>query len=259
MQKNFPDPKGLNQDLHSIDFKAVWMLDPGIAVVEREGSRSSSQLSGNEGSSSQERSESSEAENDRGLISKNPPHDPSSGNSSDLRPRDVDSQLPIGGTVTSSLVFYGNATAPAGEIAPMVQQAQAPLADPAACPDVLQPAAVGGSPSPTGSASEGQQRHFKGAVVVAGEEARYEAYESGCERDVWVLQETGEHFVGKLSTKEVLLSAISGLSKLKSLWWAVAHGFASCVGSIAVTAVQLLLPRHLRCFCCLSSCAATAR
>ena len=32
---NFPDPKGLNRDLHAMGFKAVWMLDPGIAVVER--------------------------------------------------------------------------------------------------------------------------------------------------------------------------------------------------------------------------------
>ena len=28
--KDFPDPKGVNDYLHSIDFKSVWMIDPGV-------------------------------------------------------------------------------------------------------------------------------------------------------------------------------------------------------------------------------------
>ena len=29
-EKRFPDPEGLNEDLHKLDFKAVWMIDPGV-------------------------------------------------------------------------------------------------------------------------------------------------------------------------------------------------------------------------------------
>jgi len=29
-EERFPDPKGLNEDLHQMDFKSVWMIDPGV-------------------------------------------------------------------------------------------------------------------------------------------------------------------------------------------------------------------------------------
>lgn len=32
MQEAFPDPKALSDELHSIGFKGIWMLDPGIKV-----------------------------------------------------------------------------------------------------------------------------------------------------------------------------------------------------------------------------------
>lgn len=31
-KKKFPDPKALNEDLHKKDFRAVWMIDPGVKV-----------------------------------------------------------------------------------------------------------------------------------------------------------------------------------------------------------------------------------
>ena len=32
--KKFPDPAGLNRDLHAAGFKTVWMIDPGVKVDE---------------------------------------------------------------------------------------------------------------------------------------------------------------------------------------------------------------------------------
>lgn len=34
LQKQFPDPKSLVDDLHQNGFKAIWMLDPGIKHEE---------------------------------------------------------------------------------------------------------------------------------------------------------------------------------------------------------------------------------
>lgn len=34
MQDAFPDAKALCKELHSINFKGIWMLDPGIKVED---------------------------------------------------------------------------------------------------------------------------------------------------------------------------------------------------------------------------------